>query len=97
MSEVGACIGTIFCFCISDVSHVSPVFLLFREKIEADIVLYCFTHAPEVAWQSTRPGIENMDHRQVRTLAESFPPRMMNLHLGLRQWNMFSNRPVFSG
>lgn len=25
-----------------------------------------------------------MDHRQVRTLAESFPPRLMNLHLALR-------------
>lgn len=39
-------------------------------------------------------GIENMDHRQVRTLAESFPPRMMNLHLGLRGCPYFTSSGV---
>lgn len=42
--------------------------------------------------QPRRPGIENMDHRQVGTLAESFPPRLMNLHLGLRPpWHILGH------
>lgn len=39
-------------------------------------------------------GIENMDHRQVGTLAESFPPRLMNLHLGLRGCPYFTSSGV---
>ncbi|CAK8985951.1 unnamed protein product [Durusdinium trenchii] len=41
-------------------------------------------------------GIENMDHRQVRTIAESFPPRLMNLHLGLRGCPYFTSSGVQS-